>query len=119
MSSYLRYAESDDLASFQNRRLSESHVADVILVPDQEMSYLDNLEFAQQRGVEFVIVGIPEDIGPRANCGKGGAKNAWQHHVRLCLHRRQPRPIATPLRIGVCYTRGRLTCSKHWRAHAL
>ena len=85
MSNYLRYTNLNDLASFQNRRLSETHVADVIMVPDQEKSYLDNLESAQQRGVEFVILGIPEDIGPRANCGKGGAKNAWHQYLPVML----------------------------------
>jgi formiminoglutamase len=27
---------------------------------------------------QFVILGIPEDVGPRANCGKGGSESAWE-----------------------------------------
>lgn len=26
----------------------------------------------------FVLLGIPEDIGPRANCGRGGSDSAWR-----------------------------------------
>ena len=27
---------------------------------------------------QFVVLGIPEDVGPRANCGRGGSESAWQ-----------------------------------------
>ena len=29
-------------------------------------------------GIKYVLVGIPEDIGPRANVGNGGAELGWQ-----------------------------------------
>ncbi|MDA8621423.1 formimidoylglutamase [Psychrosphaera sp.] len=85
MSKYLRYTDHNDLASFQNRRLHETHVADVILLPDHNQPFLTNLQLAKDRGAEFVIVGIPEDIGPRANCGKGGAKNGWSQYLPVML----------------------------------
>lgn len=85
MSDYLLYTELNDIESFQNRRNNETHVADVILIPKHELSLVDNLKHAKEQGVEFVILGIPEDIGPRANCGKGGAKNAWHQYLPMML----------------------------------
>ncbi|SHI04575.1 formimidoylglutamase [Ferrimonas marina] len=31
----------------------------------------------QQLGGRFVLLGVPESIGPRANCGRGGAERGW------------------------------------------
>lgn len=30
---------------------------------------------------QFVILGIPEDVGPRANCGRGGSQSAWSEFL--------------------------------------
>lgn len=32
----------------------------------------------ERSSANFVLLGIPEDIGPKANCGKGGANTAWE-----------------------------------------
>lgn len=34
----------------------------------------------------FVLIGIPEDIGPRANSGRGGAYGAWSAFLRYFLN---------------------------------
>ncbi|KAH3756435.1 arginase family hydrolase [Pelomyxa schiedti] len=31
-----------------------------------------------QSAIRFVVLGVPEDIGPRANFGRGGAKSSWK-----------------------------------------
>jgi formiminoglutamase len=36
--------------------------------------------------IKFVLVGIPEDIGPVANYGKEGAKNAWNAFLKSFLN---------------------------------
>ncbi|MBQ7568578.1 arginase family protein [bacterium] len=36
------------------------------------------LASVRQSGAEFALVGVPEDITPRANQGRGGADGAWQ-----------------------------------------
>lgn len=36
--------------------------------------------------VDFIVLGIPEDIGPRANCGKGGAQHAWECFLEKFLN---------------------------------
>lgn len=35
---------------------------------------------------KYVIIGIPEDIGPRANCGNSGAKNTWKAFLKYLLN---------------------------------
>ncbi len=35
------------------------------------------LDLAYRTGCRFALLGIPEDIGPRANHGRGGASGAW------------------------------------------
>ncbi|QLE84073.1 formimidoylglutamase [Shewanella sp. Scap07] len=44
---------------------------------DDIASYVAALEQAKAQGIRFVIIGIGEDIGPRANLGRGGANDAF------------------------------------------
>jgi len=53
----------------------------------QTIHYSANLESALQRQApKFVILGIPEDIGVRANGGKPGASNAWDSFLSAFLN---------------------------------
>ena len=47
-----------------------------------------NLQFEdlEQIDAQFVIIGVPEDVGPRANMGKGGAESGWQHFLSAFLN---------------------------------
>ena len=45
-----------------------------------------NLEDLEKTEAEFVIFGIPEDIGVRANYGKPGTSNAWQEFLKSFLN---------------------------------
>lgn len=83
---FFNYIDPSDVQSYQNRRENERHVADDIVIPDTSLSLEQNLTRAKNQGVNFVIVGIPEDIGPRGNCGKGGAKHAWQQFLPVFLN---------------------------------
>lgn len=38
-----------------------------------ELAIRGNLQRAAEGGARFGIVTVPEDVGPRANCGRGGA----------------------------------------------
>ena len=86
MSQFLNYIDIKDVTSFKQRRENERHVADDISLPDPSLSLADNLNKANAKGVRFVIVGVPEDIGPRANCGKGGAKHGWHQFLPVLLN---------------------------------
>lgn len=35
---------------------------------------------------QFVVLGIAEDVGPRANCGHAGAENAWESFLKKFLN---------------------------------
>jgi formiminoglutamase len=36
-----------------------------------------DLKLAKQSNCRFAILGVPEDVGPRANLGRGGANSGW------------------------------------------
>lgn len=48
----------------------------------ERISFISSLEDLEESTAEFVLVGIPEDIGVRANFGRAGTSNAWE----ACLH---------------------------------
>jgi formiminoglutamase len=89
MSNHLVYQSYDEVESYKLRREHEQRVADVIHVPDASRSLEHNLAAAHKNQVKFIIVGVPEDIGPRANCGFGGALNAWMHFLPVLLTQQQ------------------------------
>lgn len=86
MPEHLHYFPATGLAPYQNKRANEVHVADAIRIPNPELSLTDNLAQAKEQGVKYVILGIPEDIGPRANCGNGGADKAWCNLLPVLLN---------------------------------
>ncbi|MDP2562522.1 formimidoylglutamase [Psychrobium sp. 1_MG-2023] len=45
------------------------------LLPQGELS--GGLAKLAKKGIRFVLLGVPEDIGPRANLGRGGADKGW------------------------------------------
>jgi len=86
MSQFIEYSRADEVSAYQNVRAGELHVADSIQLPNPELSLADNLQLAKANGVKYVFVGVPEDIGPRANCGNGGATNGWRSFQSICLN---------------------------------
>jgi len=81
------YIDSAVLAPFRNERADETHVADVINLADASKSLDDNLLQAKALGVRYVIIGVPEDIGPRGNRGNAGATQGWDLFVSSCMRR--------------------------------
>jgi formiminoglutamase len=61
------YAKSD-LQNFCAPRAGENKIGDAIL----------NWESKGWRDAKFVILGVEESLGPRANLGRGGAENAFK-----------------------------------------
>lgn len=64
--------EASDIASLVDQREGETKLGERIKVAS-----LDIEESLQNFEGMFVVLGISEDIGPRANCGRGGADSAW------------------------------------------
>ena len=81
---------SNDLAKITNHRSGEIKFGEkMITVPKNT----DTIEFFKTCEAKYVLFGIPEDIGVRANFGRPGAASAWNssiksianiQHNRLC-----------------------------------
>lgn len=44
----------------------------------EKLQFIDKIEDLKASKADFVLFGVPEDIGPRANYGKAGASTAWE-----------------------------------------
>ena len=86
MSKHLHVFPSSAIAPFKKKRTNENHVADVIRLADPVLELHDNLQQAKEQGVKYIILGVPEDIGPRANCGNGGADKGWENFLPVFLN---------------------------------
>lgn len=76
---HLHLATDAELNRYLSRRAGERHQGESWLLGDQLLgdSLTQKLAFAKAQGIRFVLLGIPEDIGPRANLGRGGADGGW------------------------------------------
>lgn len=78
MENLIRFKQSD-LAKITNFRNGEVKFGEkIIIVPKDE----DVTDFMTQCDAKYVIIGIPEDVGVRANLGRPGAKTAWQSAIQ-------------------------------------
>jgi len=66
-----------DIAHYCTSRNGETRIGQSISLvnPNQQLS--EQLNTAVADGCRYVLLGIPEDIGPRANLGLGGADLGW------------------------------------------
>lgn len=80
---HLKIFSNKDLAQLTNYRSGEIKFGEKVQLvdPDQDIS-----EFLSQSEAQFVLLGIPEDIGVRANGGRKGAASAWKDAVRSILN---------------------------------
>ena len=70
---------STDLGKITNHRNGEIKFGEkMITVPKGD----DPLEFLATCDAKYVIIGIPEDIGIRANYGRPGAASAWKSAIK-------------------------------------
>ncbi|MEC4726139.1 formimidoylglutamase [Shewanella sp. D64] len=67
-------------------RAGETKLAQTILTHKQDTSLEETLNTAKNNQVRFVIIGIGEDIGPRANLGRGGASDAFESAMAQFLN---------------------------------
>lgn len=52
----------------------------------EKVRFIQNLDELENSNAKYVIFGIPEDIGVRANLGKPGAANAWKACLKSLLN---------------------------------
>lgn len=78
MDNFKRYTQQDIL-SLVNTRIGEQKLGENV----QVVADLDHLKNVS---AQFVLLGIPEDIGVRANHGIGGTKTAWNAALKTFLN---------------------------------
>jgi formiminoglutamase len=78
MENLIRFRQSD-LAKITNFRNGEVKFGEkIIIVPKDE----NIIEFITNSEAKYVILGIPEDVGIRANLGRSGANSAWNSAIQ-------------------------------------
>lgn len=76
--SFLKIADAAAANAFISRRDGEIKLGEQLLfLPENDWQ-----EALQQHKKKCVLIGIPEDIGVRANCGVGGAHTLWEAALR-------------------------------------
>ena len=87
MQTFLNYIDDKTIEGYRHLREGELRVADSIQLPDPGLTLAENLAHAKANQVSVVILGVPEDIGPRANHGHPGAVSGWQSTLPHLLRR--------------------------------
>lgn len=68
----------NDLAKVTNHRSGEIKFGEkMIIVPKG----VDKIDFLKESEAKYVLLGIPEDIGVRANYGRPGTASAWESAI--------------------------------------
>ena len=78
MENLIRFSGAD-LAKITNFRSGEIKFGEKIILIPKEMPVIDFLKSCES---QFVLFGIPEDIGIRANYGRPGANSAWDNTLK-------------------------------------
>lgn len=81
----------EDLKRYGTPRSGETRLWERIQLPEDPS---DPLSLSEEHPASFVILGIPEDIGPRANLGQGGADKAWEAFLGKFLNVQSNRTIS-------------------------
>lgn len=68
---------SNQLQQYCSTRDGEQRLGQAVKLPDPELNLNEQLAHSKAEGCRFVLLGVPEDIGPRANFGNGGADQGW------------------------------------------
>ena len=70
----LKLYNQKSISTFLNERPGETKLG-------ERIQFISDVEKLQENNAKFVLFGIPEDIGVRANYGRSGTSSAW----RACL----------------------------------
>lgn len=84
----IRY-QAATLAAFQQLREGETRLGQALRYANPDLPLAEAFTAAKQQGCAFVLLGVPEDIGPRANLGQGGSDLGWQAFIRKFINLQQ------------------------------
>jgi formiminoglutamase len=79
---WLKFYSNSDLQKITRKRSGETRLGNCV-------QYLDSTNIQDslfKSSSKFVLLGLPEDIGVRANYGRGGAHTAWQPALNNILN---------------------------------
>jgi formiminoglutamase len=71
----------EEANQYITQRAGETKLGETLIMP-----YGSLHETLAKFNGNYVIIGVPEDIGPRANMGKKGARNAWPVFLKSFLN---------------------------------
>lgn len=69
----------NDLAKVTNHRSGEIKFGEKMILVPKGINYID---FLKESDAKYVLLGIPEDIGVRANYGRPGTASAWDCAIK-------------------------------------
>lgn len=75
--SAIQFLTKAQLGAFFQSRGGETRLGQTISLCQPALSLQQNLDTFLAAGGRYVLLGIPEDLGPRANCGLAGADQGW------------------------------------------
>src|SRR6185295_4154771 len=71
---YIKPYTKKTLSRFIRTRAGETKLGECVQIASSKKT----LESLKESTATFVLLGLPEDIGVRANYGRGGAHSAWE-----------------------------------------
>lgn len=77
----LNFSCLDNIARLLNQRAGETKVGEVLCFAQHT-----DFHALKDAGIDYVLIGLPEDIGPRANSGNGGAQNGWPAFLKCFVN---------------------------------
>ncbi len=86
MSANLVIYSEQSVQHYTRTRENEQRAWQTLALLDTGVDFKQALSDAAEFGIRYVLLGIPEDIGPRANLGLGGAELGWQAFLQRFLN---------------------------------
>ncbi|MCC5879961.1 MAG: formimidoylglutamase [Idiomarina sp.] len=83
MAAYLRRSNPQ---TFVRPRAGETKIGQAMACLREGDDLTATLQQHHRDGSRIAIVGVPESIGPQANCGKGGAEGGWDAFLNVFLN---------------------------------
>ncbi|WP_237750947.1 arginase family protein [Gallaecimonas xiamenensis] len=82
----LKVYTHSDVARLVSHRPLETKIGEALTLLPQGNDLAQRLDQAKRLGARFALLGVPEDLGPKANLGKGGAELGWQAFLSRFLN---------------------------------
>lgn len=73
----LKLFAAQQLSQLCQNRDGEQRLGQQLLLPEPTLGLSQQLQLSKSQGCRYVLIGITEDIGPRANLGTAGADKGW------------------------------------------